>query len=170
MAKTNNSVFGTKGYLKVEVTAAMVSALASLTTAEVIDISPIVESIEQTSEEESEIAADHALGDNDPILDVNPNRGVESYQITLFHTRGLEALGTDLIDPYEDIFRAIRENDPTLSVPITWSMGGESGDTEEASSSTETFITGIGKPVSADGKVRVTVSFTTPPTTSSVIA
>lgn len=170
MSKTVYSIYGDGGFVKLTVSAALAAAVDTLTTPEAIDLSSCVEKLEQVTEEESEVSQDWVVGDNDPIVDVSEKRGMERYRVTLFYTQGKEELGTDALDPYSDLVRAIREQAPAVSVPHSWSIGGASGQEQEATDTNKTFITKISKPVFGKEKVRVTYEFVCPPTTKSVIA
>ena len=171
MAKTTYTKDGRRGYCKVTVTAAMVSALATLTTAEEVDLSSVVEQIEQVQTADREIQEDYVIGDVDPITTPEETLSAERYRITLYYTQGKEQLGTDNIDPYSDLIRPLHEQAVALPFQHKWSVGGATGDEEEATSSTDTFIESIDKPVVGQrGKVKLTYTIRTTKTTASVIA
>lgn len=173
MAKTTKSISIKRGYFHVDISAAIVAALAGLTTAEELDFSSVVESIEQNNEAEREISEDFVIGDADPIITPEDVLTSEGYLVTMFYTQGKETIGTDSLDPYTDVIRAIHENSTALPVQFLWSVGGNTGDEEEQTSTTDCYITAVSKPVpsaSSSGKSRVTFAFRTPKTTVSVIA
>lgn len=171
MTKTVYSTDGRRGYCKVVVSAAMVSALSTLDTAEEIDFSSVVEQIEQTQTADREIAEDYVIGDIDPIVSPEEVLTSERYRVTLYYTKGQEALGTDTIDPYSDLIRPLHELAVALPIQHKWSIGGETGDEEEATSATDTFIQSIDKPVPGTrGRMKLTYTITTTKTAVSVIS
>ncbi len=173
MTKTTKAISIKRGYFHVDITAAIVAALSGLTTVEELDFSSVVEVVEQVQEAASEIAEDFVIGDDDPIVTMDASASAEKYKVTMFYTQGKETLGTDSVDPYTDVIRAIREHTSPLPVQFLWAVGGNTGDEEEATSATDCYISSISKPVpaaSGSGKVRVTFNFTTPKTVVSVIA
>ena len=171
MAKT--SLWKTNRFVKVEitVTAAMVSALASLTTAEDIDISSIfVGPIEQPQEISRDIEETNVSGDATPIT----SAGVTSarrFAFTILYTEG-ETLGTDNLDIYQDLLKPTMEASTALSMPITWSPdGGGSGDNQYTTSATETFITSLSDPVGGvtSEKIQITFEVSTPDLTVATV-
>lgn len=170
MAKTTKSISLKRGYFHVNITATHTAALASLTTAAELDLSLVVESVEQNAQAERVVNEDFVIGDDDPIITPENTLSSEAYLCTMYYTQGKETIGTDLVDPYTDVIRAIHENDTALPTQFLWSVGGATGDEEEATSTTDCYITAISKPVvGGSGKVRVTFAFRTPKTTVSVV-
>ena len=69
MAKTNNSLSARRTQLEVTVSAALVAALGSLTTAEDIDMGSITMEVAQAQVSEREITEDNVFGDHCPHHD-----------------------------------------------------------------------------------------------------
>lgn len=172
MAKTTRSVSLKRGYFKVNLTAAINTALSLgiATPPEVLDLSSVVESLEQNAQAERILNEDFVIGDDDPIITPENTLSAEAYLCTMYYTQGKETLGSGTWDPYTEIIRAIHEHDTALPVQFDWSVGGAVGDEEESTSATDCYITAISKPVvGGSGKVRVTFAFRTPKTTRSII-
>lgn len=173
MAKTIYSVDGRRGYFKINITTAINTALglAIATPPEEVDLSKVVESVEQNQTADREIAEDYVIGDPDPIVTPAEAHSAESYTVTLFYTQGKETVSSVNVDPYTDILRPLHQLTTALPLQCFWSVGGDVGDEEEATDADETFITSLSKPVvGQSGKVRVSFTIRTPKTQVSVIA
>lgn len=172
MAKTDDWV--TNRFVKVEldVTAAMVSALASLTTAEWIDISSIFAGpLDQPQEITRDIEETPVSGDATPITSAGA-ASARRFAFSILYTEG-EVLGTDNLDIYQDVLKPCMEYSGTaLSMPMRWSpAGGNSGDNQYTTSTTETFLTSLSDPVGGvtSEKIMITFEISTPDLTTSTV-
>lgn len=171
MAKT--SLWGTMRFAKVEVsiTTATAAAIAGLTTVEWIDLSSIFSGpLDQPQNPTRDKEETPVSGDAAPILSVGPNSGRE-FAFTFLYTEG-ETLGTDNLDPYQEIFKAIMEDASALIVPMRWSPGGGvGGDNLYTTSLTESYIVGLTDPIGGvdSSKIMFTVTIATPTLTVSTI-
>jgi hypothetical protein len=171
MAKT--AQWGTMRFAKVEVsiTAAAVAAIAGLTTSEWIDLSSVFAGpLDQPQNPTRDKEETPVSGDAAPILSVGPNSGRE-FAFSFLYTEG-ETLGTDNLDPYQDIFKAIMEDDAALSVPMRWSpAGGAGGDYQYSTSTTESFMVGLTDPIGGvdSSKIMFTVTIATPDLTAATV-
>lgn len=171
MAKTDDWRTFRSAKIEIQVTAAMVTALASLTTAEWIDLSsifpgPLNNNQPKTRESEST----NVSGDTSPILSVGPG-GTEQYTFTFLYTEG-EVLGTDNLDLYQDILKPVMDTEPVLIVPFRYSpAGGATGDNLYTFSSTGTYIMSVTPPVGGvtANKIMITVVVETENVTVSTI-
>lgn len=173
MAKTANAVNAKRTKVELVVTAAMVTALASLTTAETIDISSVVKSI-SGGDLARVVNKEYVTGDATPILDYDTDKQYSDIVLNFLFTNGLDELGTDTIDigTILDELAAYVASD--LSLQIVWSVaGGNSGDEERLSSATETFIVGLTQPVGGvdgTGKVQRTLTLSTSSVTKATVS
>lgn len=171
MAKT--SAWVTNRFVKVEldVTAAMVSAIAGLTTAEWIDISSIFAGpLDQPQEVTRDIEETPVSGDATPITSVG-SASARRFAFSILYTEG-ETLGTDNLDIYQDVLKAVMESTTVLSMPMRWSpAGGASGDNLYTTSTTESFMTSLSDPVGGvtSEKIMVTFEISTPDLTVSTV-
>lgn len=175
MSKTAVSVKSNRAKVEIEITAAMVVAIAGLTTAEVIDISSVVANITGGGGATRAVEEEYVVGSDSPILDYSTMIPSTELGIEFLYTEGKETLGTDGLDLYTDILRPIQQHTASdLPVPITYSLGGgDIGDEQIATSPTETFITDLPAPVGGvgtSGRVKLTASFKTPTLTLSTVA
>ena len=171
MAKT--SKWKTNRFVKVEVqvTAAMVTALSSLTTAEWIDLSSIFAGpLNQDQVPTKDVEETPVSGDAEPIVSVGA-ASARRFTFNFLYTEG-ETLGTDTLDPYQDIFKPVIDYEGQLSVPFRWSPnGGASGDALYTTSSTGTFIISVSDPVGGvnSNKIMFSVSIVTEALTPSTL-
>jgi hypothetical protein len=172
MAKTDDWV--TNRFVKVElqVTAAMVTALASLTTAEWIDISSIFAGpLDQPQEITKDVEETPVSGDATPITSLG-TASARRFAFTVLYTEG-EVLGTDNLDPYQDILKPVVEyGSAALSMPMRWSpAGGNSGDNLYTTSATESWVTSLSDPVGGVTSEKIMISFelSTPDLTTSTV-
>lgn len=173
MTKTAFGVNGKRTKVELVVTAAMVTALASLTTAETIDISQIVKSI-SGGDLTRVVNKEYVTGDAAAILDYDTDKQYSDIVLVFLHTNGEEVMGTDTIDigaVLDELADYIASN---LSLQIIWSVaGGGSGDEERLSSATETFIVGLTQPVGGvdtAGKVQRTLTLSTSAVTKATVS
>ena len=160
MARTDD--WTTMRFVKVEVqvTAAMVTALASLTTAEWVDLSSCFPGpIDQPQNPTRDVEETPVSGDASPIVSVGPN-SARQFAFTLLYTEG-EVLGTDNLDPYQDIFKPVMEDDEALVMPMRWTPQA-SGDVY-TTSATGTYMIGLTDPVGGvtSEKIMFTATITT---------
>ena len=160
MAKTPNSVSARRMKTEVEVTAAMVSALASLITAESIDISQVVVEWAQNSPPQRPVDKQPVQGDNYPILTQDDGISETTFNVTILYTKGADTLGTDTVDYYQDILRPTFHNATPLSFPHVFSATGALGDYEYTTHSTETFITACPDPVGGANSEKIKLTYT----------
>ncbi len=163
MARTDDWVTFRYAKVEVQVTSAMVTALASLTTAEWIDLSSIFAGpMDQPQAPTKDVEETPVSGDANPIVSVGP-ASARQYTWNLLYTEG-EVLGTDNLDVYQDLFKAVIDYSGQLAVPFRWSpAGGASGDNSYATSTTGTFITSVSDPVGGvtSEKIMFAVDFIT---------
>jgi len=173
MAKTANATHGKRTKVEAVMTAALVAALASLTTAETIDWSSVVKSI-SGGELTRTVEKEYVTGDDTPILSYDTNIQYSDIVIVFLYTNGKDTIGTDLIDfgEFLDDLAVVTSSD--LSLPIIWSVaGGAIGDEERLSSATETFVVGLTAPVGGVGdnaKVQRTLTLSTSQVTKATVA
>ena len=172
MAKT--SKWATNRFVKVEidVTAAIVSAIAGLTTAEWIDISSIFAGpLDQPQEITRDIQETPVSGDATPITS-SGSASARRFAFSILYTEG-ETLGTDNLDIYQDVLKPVMEYTGTaLSMPVRWSpKGGASGDNLYTTSLTETFLTSLSDPVGgvSSDKIMINFEISTPDLTPSTV-
>lgn len=172
MAKTTAWVTNRFVKVEIQVTSAMVTALASLTTAEWIDISSIFAGpIGQPQQLTRDIEETPVSGDGTPITSASgPSSRRMSFAV--LYTEG-ETLGTDNLDIYQDLLKpAMEYASGVLSVPIRWSpAGGGSGDNQYTTSTTESFITALGDPIGGVTSEKIMIPFevNTPDLTTSTV-
>ncbi len=157
---------------EVNVTAAMVTALASLSTSEWIDLSSIFAGpVAQDQAPTKEVEETPVSGSGVPIVSVGP-ASARRFSWTLLYTEG-ETLGTDNLDVYQDLFKPVIDHSTSeLVVPFRWSpVGGASGDNRYATSTTGTFLLSVSDPVGGvtSNKIMIVVSFVTEDLTVSTI-
>lgn len=172
MAKTDDWATFRNAKVEVQITAAAVSAIASLTTAEWIDLSSIFAGpLEQDQIPTKDVEETNVSGDAAPIVSTGP-ASARRLTFNFLYTEG-EVLGTDNLDPYQDIFKPILEyNGSDLALPFRWSpKGGNTGDNQYATSTTETFLLSVGDPVGGvnSSKIMFPVSIVTPDLTVSTL-
>lgn len=161
MAKTANTIGGRRGNITAVVSAAMVSALSGLSTAESIDLSSVSVSMEENSAAVREVDEDYVLGDQLPIITADDVLSSREFTMTFYYTQGAETLGTDTLDPWE-LYNEVHTHSAALSFKHTWGIGASPAQTF-SSDATETFIMEVGTPVPTGQreKVRFTVRFRT---------
>ena len=173
MTKTANAVNAKRTKVELVITAAMVTALASLTTAETIDISSVVKSI-SGGDLTRVVNKEFVTGDASPILDYDTDKQYSDIVVVFLFTNGGDALGTDTIDIGTILDELAAYVASGLSLQIIWSVaGGNSGDEERLSSATETFIVGLTQPVGgvdSTGKVQRTLTLSTSEVTKATVS
>ncbi len=171
MAKTTNWITNRFVKVEVEVTAAIVTALGGITTAEWIDISSIFSGpLDQPQQTTRDTEETPVSGDAQPIVSVGPN-SARQLTFTMLYTEG-ETLGTDNLDIYQDLLKPVMEDTTVLSIPFRWSPnGGASGDNLYTTNSTGTFIVSMGDPVGGvtSAKILIPVQVITEDLTVSTI-
>lgn len=147
MAKTSAWATARFNKVEVQVTAAMVTALASLTTAEWIDLSSIFAGpLNQDQAPTKDVEETPVSGDAEPIVSVG-SASARRFTFNMLYTEG-ETLGTDSLDPYQDLFKPVIDYEGDLAVPFRWSpKGGNSGDYQYSTSTTGTFVISVSDPV-----------------------
>jgi hypothetical protein len=142
MTKTAFSISPRRRKVEITLSAAAVAALASLTTAESIDISSIVKNV-SAGEISRTVNREYVTGDNEAIIDLDTRIERGPVVITCLYTNGKEVLGTDDLDPY-DVIKEFAEYDGELSLPVIDSpAGGNSGDQEFASGAADSFVSNV---------------------------
>jgi hypothetical protein len=147
--------------VEVQVTAAMVTALASLSTAEWVDLSSVFSGpVDQPQNPTRDVEETPVSGDASPIVSVGPN-SARQFAFTMLYTEG-EVLGSDNLDPYQDLFKPVMEDDAALVMPMRWTPAGSGGDIY-TTSATGTFMIGLTDPVGGvtSEKIMFTVTITT---------
>ena len=169
MTKTTKSVDGQYGLVEMTFSAALVAALASLTTAETIDISSVVARVEEGNSISREITEDPVVGDKTKIISPSTSLSAADYTIFFYYTQGKEALGTDTIDPVV-ILREAHLLATPLPISFAWSIGGAVGDEKETTSATDTYIQSVGTAVPGEsGRKLIPVHIFTSDVTVSTI-
>ena len=175
--KTTNSISGRIGLLEVTISAAVVAALSGLTTAEDVNFSQAAVMIEETTSATRETDAQPVIGDKNPILTQSETLSTVRYKITLLYTKGSDQLGTDNVDAYTDIIRPAFMNATPLSLPHSWTFGGEgvevTGQERYTTDADETYIVSVQTPTpSANNasKIALTYEIECPMPTVSVVA
>ena len=127
MAKTDDWLTLRFAKVEFEVTAAMVTALASLTTNEWIDISSIFAGpLDQPQEISRDIEETPVSGDGTPITS-SGTLSARQFAFNILYTEG-EVLGTDNLDIYQDLLKPLMEYaSGALSMPVRWSPNGGAG-------------------------------------------
>ncbi len=172
MAKTANSVSARRMKTEVVVSAAVAAALASLTTAENIDMSSIVVEWAQGSAPQRPVDKQPVQGDNYAILTQDDGISETTFTVTILYTKGADSLGTDNIDIYQDLLRPLFHNSSPLALQHVFSATGAVGDYEYTTHATETFVTDMPDPVggSTNEKIKLTYTIETSQVTDAVIA
>lgn len=168
-ATTKSKTFFTSEF-GIIISAAHVSALAGLTTAERISFEIVMNQLNQTQVSERGHSETHVTQSSTPLVSIGP-ASAEVYQATLVYTEG-ETLGTDNLDPYEDILEPLYILDPPLPVQFYWQVDDVNSTIEHVTSSTESYIKSLGKPVggATSDKIMIPFSFVCPPITPSAVA
>ena len=171
MAKTDDWATFRSAKVEVSVTAAMVAAIASLTTVEWIDLSSIFAGpAAQDQAPTKDVEETPVSGDANPIVSVGPP-SARRFSLSFLYTEG-EVLGTDDLDVYQDLFKPVIDYGIQLATPFRWSpKGGGSGDALYTTHATGTFILSVTDPVGAvsSEKIMITVSFVTEELTPSTV-
>ena len=171
MAKTDDALTFRSAKVEFEVTAAMVSALASLTTAEWVDFSSVFAGpMDQGQQVTLPVAETNVSGSSDPIVSVGPNSG-RGYNFTILYTEG-DDLGTDNLDMYQDFLKPVIENSTTLVASFRWApAGGAAGDYQYTTDTTNSYISALSDPVGVvdENLMRVDFSITTSSLTTATI-
>lgn len=161
MTKTANATGGKRAKLEIVISAAMVSALAMLTTAETIDLSSIVKNI-SGGELTRALEKEFVIGDDEAIEDYGTKLTYSNLVITFLYTNGKDQLGTDGIDPGALLDALARYTGGDLSPQTIWSMaGGAVGDEELSTGANDTRIVGLTPPVGGvdtTGKIQRTLA------------
>ena len=170
MTKTTKSVDGQYGLVDLTFSAALVLALASLTTAETIDVSSLVARVEESSSSSREVTEDPVVGDITKIISPGSSLSAAEYVIYFYYTQGKETLGTDNIDVVTVLMEAHKLN-PAVPIPFGWSIGGAVGDEREDTSATDTYLKNVGTAVPGEkGRKLIPVTIFTSDVTPSTIA
>lgn len=172
MAKTANAVSSRKVKVELVISPAMVTALASLTTAESIDISQIVKAVGGGGIKRP-VTKEWVSGDDEPLADYETRIERGDITVSFLYTNGKDQLGTDLLD-IPAILREIAEYTASdLSPQIIYSLaGGNVGDEEFTTHATETRLTDLTDPVGGvdtGGKVQQTATFFSPALTPATV-
>jgi hypothetical protein len=159
MAKTDDALTFRSVKVELEVSAAMVSAISNLTTAEWIDISQVfVGPMDQGQQVTLPIAETNVSGDADPIVSVGPNSG-RVFNCTVLYTEG-DDLGTDTVDIYQDILQPTIEASTALLFNMRWSPnGGGSGDAQFTTETTNSYLSALSDPVGVVDENLIQVQF-----------
>lgn len=171
MSKT--TAWATFRYSKIEVqvTAAMVAALASLTTAEWIDLSSIFNGpMVQDQAPTKDVDETPVSGSGTPIVSVG-SASARRFTWTFLYTEG-DTIGTDNLDPYQDLFKPVIDYQGDLIVPFRYSpKGGNSGDNLYTTSTAGTFVISVTDPVGGvnSQKIMFSVSIITEDLTPSTV-
>ncbi len=173
MPETQQAIIGEGFKVELVVSAAMVSALASLSTAETIDISPIVKVVGGGGLTRA-VAKDYAFGGQAAVQAYSKHLVQGDMTFQIFYTNGQEALGTDNLDIYTILREILKYTTSNLSVQIVYSpAGGATGDMQYTSSAVSTFIAGLTDPngdAAAAGFIMTTLTMSTPDLTEAVVA
>ena len=161
MAKTVNAVNAKRGKVELVFDAALVAALASLTTAETIDISSIVKNI-SGGDLTRAVEKEYVIGDDEAIDDYDSKLVYSNLVIILLYTNGKDSLGTDTVDIGTILDEVAVYTTTDLTLPVIWSVaGGAVGDEERATGASDTRIVGLTPPVGgvdSSGKVQRTLT------------
>ncbi len=172
MTKTANAVSPRRTKVELVISAAMVTALASLTTAETIDISSIAKNVGGGGIKRP-VTKEWVTGDDEAIGDYETRIDREAINVSFLYTNGKDQLGTDLLD-IPAILREIAEYTVSdLSPQIVYSLaGGNVGDESFTTHATETRLTDLTDPVGGvdtSGKVQQTATFFSPSLTPATV-
>lgn len=146
MAKTDDWTTMRFSKVEVNVTAAIVAA-TPLSTVAWIDLSSIFAGpLDQPQSPSRDVEETPVSGDAQPIISVGPN-SARQFAFSFLYTEG-ETLGTDNIDPYQDLFKLVMEYAGVLPLAMRWSpAGGNTGDNLYTTSLTESFLIGLTDPI-----------------------
>lgn len=145
MPKTANQWQINQGEVAIVVSAADVTALAALTTAETIVIDGVVKSFKRTGDPERNVESVRVTGDTTPIISVQDTVDHEIWELVIVDDEGGGGTGewgtdtltaVELIKAYYDARRAI----PIKVTPA----GGATGDTQHTLNNAEVIM--FGKP------------------------
>lgn len=163
MAKTAKSKTFRFAKVEIVISATNVSDTA-LTTAETIDLSSIFAGpLDQPQISSRDIEETPVSGDPTPILSAGP-AGARKFAFTFLYTEG-ETLGTDNLDPYQELFKVCHEASVAQSLQMIFSpAGGAVGDNEYTTHASESFIESLSDPVGGvdSSKIMFTVVIATP--------
>ncbi|MCA9921549.1 MAG: hypothetical protein KC419_08140 [Anaerolineales bacterium] len=172
MAKTAQAVGGKRFKFEISITAELVAALAYLTTVETVDISSITKAYEGGAKKRP-VNKEWVSGDKDPISEQDDQVTVDPATLSFLYTNGKETLGTDGFD-FGKLLNDVIMSDGALSLPYIVSVaGGNTGDEEWASDTTQTFVTEVANPagsVDTAGKVQRTCIFDSSTLTPATVA
>lgn len=172
MAKTTQGISPRKAKLEMVVSAAMVTAIAALSTAETVDLSSCIKGTDgggltRVVEKEWVIGDDEAITTYDTRL----TRG--DLNVVGLYTNGKETLGTDTFDLYSVLKSLAEYTASDLSVQFIWSpAGGAVGDAEYTTDATESFIASLSDPVGGvetTGKQQFTMAISSPSLAESTV-
>lgn len=173
MTKTIYAVGPRKGKLEMVVSAAMVAALASLSTAENIDLSSVAKSVGGGGLTRA-VNKEYVMGDDEAISDYDTRMERGPFQINFLYTNGEEQLGTDDLDPYTILKELAEYTGSDLSVQFIFSpAGGNIGDEQFTTDLNQSFITALDDPVGgadSNGKIAISMSVDSPSYTASTVA
>lgn len=146
MAKTANSFQVNLGEVLIEIDAATVTALATFTTAENINIDGVVRSFKRTTDPERPVSSTKVTGDTTPILSVQDTVPHEIWEMEIVDDEGgggTGEWGTDLLTAVEIMkaFWDARRAIPSIKVTPA---GGATGDTQHTLTLAEIIM--FGKP------------------------
>lgn len=177
MGKTILGESGRNGLVEIEVTAAAVAALSTMTgvTPEWIDISEAVKSLKPTAEQTRAYTDEYVIGSPLAITDRDTRISAIELDLVLLWENGKAQYGsTGNFDLLLDYLRpAFKHTDADLQIPIRWSpAGGNTGDLMLASDATDTGIMSVPLPPTdeaAGGLIQIPVKFKTPDVVESVV-
>lgn len=173
MAKTANATGAKRAKVELTINAAAVAALASLTTAETIDISSVVKSI-SGGDLSRVVEKEYVIGDSDAIETYDPQLVYSDVVIVFLYTNGKDEVGTDDIDIGTILDEMAATTSTNLSLPVIWSMaGGAVGDEERISGADDTRIVGLTQPqggVDTAGKVQRTLTLSVQSVTPATVS
>lgn len=173
MAKTVNATGAKRAKVELVFNAALVAALASLTTAETIDISSIVKGI-SGGDLTRTVEKEYVIGDSAAIETYDPQLQYADLVITFLYTNGKDELGTDDIDIGAVLDEAAVYVGSNLSLQVIWSMaGGAVGDEERITGADDTRIVGLTPPVGGvdtNGKIQRTLTLSIQSVTKATVS
>lgn len=173
MAKTANATGAKRAKVELTINAAAVTALASLTTAETIDISSIVKSI-SGGDLTRVVEKEYVIGDSAAIETYDPQLVYSDLVIVFLYTNGKDSLGTDTLDIGDVLDEIATYVNSSLSLPVIWSMaGGAVGDEERLTGANDTRIVGLTQPqggVDTAGKVQRTLTLSVQSVTKATVS
>lgn len=173
MSKTANATGAKRAKVELTINAAAVTALASLTTAETIDISSIVKSI-SGGDLTRVVEKEYVIGDSAAIETYDPQLIYSDLVIVFLYTNGKDSLGTDTLDIGDVLDEIATYVNSSLSLPVIWSMaGGAVGDEERLTGANDTRIVGLTQPqggVDTAGKVQRTLTLSVQSVTKATVS